>query len=129
MDGRSELEISSTALEDSNPVPVTHVDIRATPKSSRASVDACVGEEELNAAPPIPSLVHFILGNFAFAMFLISLIIFIVSFAVTWFTVLRDARLMKDQVLSDTTGVGLSFCFNKCALLTVVAAIAIDTRS
>ena len=125
----NEPEIPSTAPEDSNPTPTAHVDIRAgTLKSSRGSADACAGEDEISAVPPNHSFAHFVLGNFALAMFLISLIIFIVFFAVTWFTVIRDARLMKNQLLSNTTGVSLSFYFYECALLTVVVAIAIDTR-
>jgi hypothetical protein len=99
-----------------------------TLKSSRGSADACVDEDEIDAMSPTPSLVHFVLGNFAFAMTLISLIVFIAFFAVTWLTVLRDARSMRDQVLSNAAGVSLSFCFNGCALLTVVVAVGINTR-
>jgi len=61
---------------------------------------------------PITSLVHSFLANFVIAMSSISSIVFTVFFAVTWLTVLRDVRLMKDQVLSNATGVSLSPCFN-----------------
>ena len=79
--------------------------------------------------PPTPSTVHFVLGKFAFAMSLISLIILIPFFAVAWLTVFRDARSMSDQVLSNATGVSLSPYFNEHALLTVVVVIGINTRT
>jgi len=66
----------------------------------------------VSAMSPAPSLIHSALGNLAFAMSLISLVIFIICFAMTWLTVLRDARLIKDQVLPNVTGVSLPFCFN-----------------
>jgi len=153
MYGCSEPDIASTVPEDLVPTPAIDIDVctaalsptlqtgrsrgsgdpislsPAGPlKSGRRSADACVDEDEINAMPPIPFLVRFVLGNFAFAMFFISLIVFIVFFAVTWLTVLRDARSMIDQVLSNATGVSLSLCFNRCALLTAIVAIGIDTR-
>jgi len=70
--------------------------------------------EEDEVRPPTPSLVRSVLGNFAFAMLLISLIIFIVFFAVAWLTVLRDARSMRDQVLSNATGVSISILQRVC---------------
>jgi len=79
MDGRNEPEIPSTAPQDLNPTP--------TFKPSKGPVDACSVEDEINVASPISPLVHFVLRNFAFAMFLISLVTSIVFFAVTWFTV------------------------------------------
>ena len=78
--------------------------------------------------PPTPSTVHFVLGKFAFAMSLISLIILIPFFAVAWLTVFRDARSVSDQVLSNATGVSLSPYFNEHALLMVVVVIGINTR-
>ena len=131
MGGCSGPEIPPKASEDPNPIPAAHVDIytsTGTLKPSKEPADACADEGEINVAPPIPSLVHFALGSFAFAMFLISLITFVVFFAVTWLTVIRDARLMKDQVLSNATGVSLSFYFCGCASLTFVVTIGIDTR-
>ena len=153
MYGCSEPDIVSIVPEDPVPTPAANIDIYAevlsptlqigpskrpgdpislrpagTLKSGRRSADACVDEDEINAMPPTPFLVHFVLGNFAFAMFFISLIVFIVFFAVTWLTVLRDARSMVDQVLSNVTGVSLSLCFNRCASLTAVVAVGIDTR-
>jgi hypothetical protein len=86
------------------------------------------GEEAINAIPPTPSIVHSILGNFASVVSLISLIVFVVFFAVTWLTVLQDARLMRDRVHSNATGVSLSLYFNRCALLTVVVTVGINTR-
>jgi len=78
--------------------------------------------------PPTPSLIHFVLGNFAFAMLLISLIIFIPFFSVAWLTVFRDAWSMRDQVLSNATGVSLSPYPNERTLLMVVVAVGINTR-
>ena len=118
MDSCSEQDIPPITPEDLVSTPAAHVDICAEvpspalstgdpisyspagiPKSSRGSVDARVNEDGIYAIPPTPSLVHFVLGNFALAMFLISLIISIVFFAVTWLTVLRDPRSMNDQAL------------------------------
>ena len=153
MYGCSEPDVASVVPQDLVPTPAADIDTCAealsptlqtgrsrrpgdpislstagTPRSSRRSADACVDEDEINAMLPTPFLVHFVLGNFAFAMFFISLIVFIVFFAVTWLTVLRDARSMVDQVLSNVTGVSLSLCFNGCASLTAVVAVGIDTR-
>ena len=66
--------------------------------------------------------------NPPFTLFLISLAILIVFVAATWLTVLRDARSMKDQVLSNATGVSLSLCSNGCVVLTAAAALGINTR-
>ena len=147
MDSYNEPDVPSVAPEDLISTPAAHIGIcigvlspalstgdpispspAGTLKSSKGSVDACVDEGGINPMYPTPSLVHFVLGNFAFATFLISLIISIVFFAVTWLTVLRDAQSMKDQVLSDATGVSLSPCLNECPLLTVVVAVGINTR-
>ena len=64
--------------------------------------DSCVDEGVINAIPPTPSLIHFF-----FAIFSISLTLFIFFFTVAWFTVFRETQLMKDQVLSDAIGVSL----------------------
>ena len=106
MDGSNELDIPPTAPEGLMPIPAAD-------------------EDEI--MPPTPSLVYFVLGNFALAMLLISLIILIPSFAVAWLTVFRDARSMSDQVLSNATGVSLSPYFNEHPLLTVVVTIGINT--
>ena len=98
-----------------------------TLKPSGRSANACTDEDEIDAMSPTPSLIHSILGNFASAMFSISLIISIVFFAVTWLTILRSARSIKDQILPNATGVSLSLCLNECALLTVVVAVDINT--
>jgi len=152
MYGCGEPDITSIVPEDPVPTPAANIDICAealsptlqtgrskrpgdpislrparTLKSGR-SADACVDEDEINAMPPTPSLVHFVLGNFAIAMSLISLIIFTVFFVVTWLNVLRDARSMIDQVRFNVTGVRLSLCFNRCTLLTTVVAVGINTR-
>jgi len=149
----NEQDISSITPEDLVSTPAVHISIctevlssalptgysikprdsivlspAGTFKSSGGSAGARVNEDEINAMPgPTPSLVHFVLGNFILAMFLISLIIFIVFFAVTWLTVLRDARLMKDQVLSNATGVSISL-LQRCALLTVIVVVGISAR-
>jgi len=107
------------------PIPLNPA---ATLESSRGSTDACVDEDEANIILPTPSLIHSVLGNFAFAVFLISLAILIVFSAATWLTVLRDARSMRDQVLSNVTGVSLPLCFNGCVLLTAAVALGINTR-
>ena len=84
MNGPSELEIPPITPEDPIPTPVA---------------------DEDETKPPTPPLVHFFLGKFTLAIFLISLIIFIVVFAVAWLTIFRDARSMSDQVLFNATGV------------------------
>jgi len=108
-----------------DPIPLIPA---GTLKSGGGPADACV-DDDISSTPPTPSLVNFALENFVIAMSLISLIVSVIFFAVTLFTVLRDARSMKDQVPSNTTGVSLSPCFNGCALLTVAATVGIDTRS
>ena len=65
-------------------------------------VDGCADEGAMSAIPPAPSLIRFV-----FAIFSISLTLFIFFFTVAWVTVLRETRLMKDQVLSDANGVSL----------------------
>jgi len=75
------------------------------PNFGRGSAEGCADKDEINASPPTPPLIHFVLGNFFFATFLISLIISIIFFAVTWFTIFHDARLMRDQALSNANGV------------------------
>jgi len=99
-----------------------------TLEPSRGSADACADQDKVNMMLPTPSLIHSVLGNFAFAVFLISLAILIVFLAATWLTILRDARSMRDQVLSDVTGVSLPLYFNGCVLLTAAAALGINTR-
>jgi len=128
---RVRAEVLSPALstghsrKSRNPIPLNPA---ATLKSGRGSTDTCADEDEVNVTPPTPSLIYSVLGNFAFAVFLISLAVLVVFFAATWLTVFRDARSMRDQVLSDPTGVSLPLYFNRCALLTVAAALGISTR-
>lgn len=78
-----------------------------TLNSSTGPTDSCADEGVIDAILPTISLTHLILDNFCFAVSSITLTLFIVSFAVAWFTVLRDARLMKDQARSSTDGVSL----------------------
>ena len=100
MDSCNELDVSSIVPEVLVSIPAIHVDIRpevlspalptghstnpgdpislsptGTFNSSRGSADVCADEDEINAMYPTPSLVHFVLRNFTFAMFLISLIV------------------------------------------------------
>ena len=70
-------------------------------------VDNYADEDMVNTTPPTQSLIHFVLGNFFFAMFSISLTLSIIFFAATWFTVLRNGRLMKDQAHPDPNAVSL----------------------
>jgi len=125
MEGDCELEIPSTAiagLDDS--IPTLHVDTHGgvmsptLPTASQkkpsdptlsgskilkpgmGSTDGRPDESATNATPPTPSLIHFL-----FAIFSISLALFFLFLAVAWFTVLRETRLMKDQVLSNADGV------------------------
>ena len=98
-----------------------------TLQSSKGSVNACVNRDEADGIPATPSLVHFFLGNLAFATPLISLIVFIVFFAI-WLTVLRDAWSMKDQVLFNAIGVSLPLYFSGCGLLTAAVALGVNTR-
>ena len=95
----------SESLED--PIPSN-----GTPKSDSQSVNTFADSDEPNMIP-YPSIhstqspVNFALGNFFFAMSWISLIVFTAFSAVTWFTVLQDARSMTDWVLPNATGVSL----------------------
>jgi len=151
-DGGSKPEILSIATGDLSPTPTPHVDTSdkvtspalltthpnkpsgstlSSPRilnSGMGFADSCADEDKINAMLPTPSLTRFVLGNFFFATFSIFLTLFIVFFAVTWFTVLRDARLMRDQVLSDVNGVSLYVYCNKRVLLTVVVMVGINTR-
>jgi len=112
---RVRAEVLSLALpagHSRKPKDPIHLSSAVTLKSGGGSADACANEGEVNVTPPTPSLIHSVLGNCAFAVFLISLAAIIVFSAATWVTVLRDARSMRDQVLSNVTGVSLPFCFN-----------------
>ena len=75
---------------------------------------------------PTRSPVHFVLGNFFFAMFSISLIIFS-FFAVTWLAVLQDVRSMNDRMFSNVTGVRLCLYRNDWTSLTTVIVVDMDT--
>ena len=104
-----------------------------TPKSDCQPTHTFADEDEINtvAHPSIHSTqspVHFVLGHFFFAMSLISLIVFATFSAVTWFTVLQDARSMSYRVLPNATGVSLCIYHNEWTLLTIAAAIGINTR-
>ena len=86
-----------------------------TPESDR---QPAADEGEINTIPrpsilPTQSPVHIVLGNFFFAMSSISLIIFIIFFVVTWFTVVQDARSTSKWVLSNVTGVSMCLCHNE----------------
>ena len=88
-------------------------------KSGRLPVDTPADEDEDHVISPshalsIRSPIDFVLGNFFLATFLISLIILIVSFIVTWFTVLRDVRSVDDRALSGATGVSFSVIVDGC---------------
>ena len=88
-------------------------------ESDTGSAVTCI---EIDAIPLTPFLVNFVFGNFFLATFLISLATLIVFLIVVWLTVLRDARLMKDQVLSNATRPGVSHhpYYNEWVLLTVM---------
>jgi len=152
MDGGSKSEISCIVTGDLDSTPAVHIDTSGKlisptlltthpnkPSGSTLSspitlnfgtgfADSCADEDQINAFPPTPSLIRFVLGNFFFATSLIFLTLFIVFFAVTWFTVLWDARLMRDQVLSNVNGVSLYVYCNKRVSLTVVVMVGINTR-
>ena len=151
MGGDRELETVSAVTEELGSTPAIHIDThdevipptlptihRNEPNgptlfSSRvfnpgmASVNNYADEDVINATPLTSSLIHFVLGNFFLAMFSISLILSITFFAVAWFTVLRNTRLMKDQVLHDVNGVSLYICYNKWVLTTAVIVVGFST--
>ena len=85
------------------------------PNSGGYSVDNSANAEDGNDMTPHPSTVytqspiHFVLTNFFIAMFLISLVIFVIFFAVTWL-ILRDARMVDLRMFSNSTGPGVSLC-------------------
>ena len=108
--------MSSIPTEDSDPASVVHSDPTPHgtwfPEPGRLSVGASAEDDETRPMSPshtlsIRSPVDFVLGNFFLATFLISLIILIASFIVTWFTVLQDARFVNDRALLNATGVRL----------------------
>lgn len=70
------------------------------------------------------SHIRFVLGNFFVAMFLISLVILIIFFAVAWF-ILRDTRSMNLQVFSNSTGVSLYLHHKQMLLMTRRCYVAI----
>ena len=131
MGGGCELETVSAVTEELRSIPAIHIDTHdevipptlptihrnepngPTLSGSRirnpgmASANNYADEDVINATPLTSSLIHFVLGNFFLAMFSISLVLSIAFFAVAWFTVLRDTRLMKDQVFHDVNGVSL----------------------
>lgn len=85
-------------------------------KSGNRSVDGTSVEEEINGISrpstiSTQSPIHFVLGNFVFAVLSITLIIFTFFFAVTWFTVFRDARSTTDRILSNSA-TGVSTCLD-----------------
>lgn len=146
MDNCSEPNVLSVTPENLVPIPSNHTPLAlptdhsmapgdpispspaGTLESSRRSADACVDENETNMMPSTPSTIYSRLGNFVFAILLISFILFSIFVVVICSTALRDARSIEDQVLSNATGVSLSLSFNRCALLTVVVAVDINTR-
>jgi len=131
IEGDCRFEIPPTVAGGLDSIPATHIGTHgevvspafpaadlnepSDPTLSRSGIfglgmrpaDSCADEGIANATPPTPSLIHLALNNFFFAMFSISLILFIVFFTLAWFTVLWETRLMKDQVLSNTNGVSL----------------------
>ena len=104
-----------------------------TPKSDGLFVDTSAKAEDVIGMTPYPSPVsirspiHFALNSVFVAMSLISLIIFIIFFAVTLF-ILWDARSMGRRVFSNSTGVSMLLYHNERTSLTTVIAVAIDTR-
>ena len=117
--------------------PDDHIVGPGTPKSNSRSVDTSADEDDrkINMTPRSSALstrspVHFVLGNFFFAMFLISLVISVIFFAVAWFTVLRDAWSMDHPVPYNGTGVSQSLYHSGWTLLMTVVNVAagVDTR-
>ena len=111
--------------------PSHHAPNSGAPNSG-SSLDTSANEDDIDVIFPPSTLstqspAHFVLSNFFFAMSLISLILFIIFSTVTWFTVLRDARSMSDQLLSNATGVSLRL-YHMRMVLTTVATVGIDTR-
>ena len=116
------MEIPSTVTRKLNSIPAIHVDTHGEVMSPTRQidhlnkpsdptlsspaifkpgpVDGCTDEDTINAIPPAPSFIHFV-----FVIFSISLTLLIFFFTVAWVTVLRETRLMNDQVLSDANGV------------------------
>jgi len=133
MEGDCEFEIPSTVTGELDSIPVIHVDTHgevisptlpivylnkpSDPTLSSSAIlkpgmglaDGCADEGVADAVPPTPSLIHFFI-----AMFSISLTHFMFFFTVAWFTVLRETRLMKDQVFSDANGVSLHTLIGGC---------------
>ena len=123
-DNNEQAEAVSPAIR---PTPVSHSGKPNDPALGPASTHKSDGrfadesDREIDVIPrsstlPTQSPLYFLLGNFFFAMSLISLILSAIFFAVAWFTVVRDARSMNDRMLSNATGVSLCSCHNKWAL-------------
>jgi len=103
-----------------------------TPKSDCQSVGTSANDAIDIAPRPsalnIQSSIRFVLGNFFIAMLLISLIIFVIFFAVTWF-ILRDVRSLNLQVFSNSTGVSpFQLHHGERTPLMTVVVIVIDPR-
>ena len=102
--------------KDEATVPAVHTTpaIRSDNPSADRGTSADEHDRKIDMIPhpstlSAQSLVHFVLGNFFFAMSLISLFICIIFLTVAWLTVLREARSMNDLAPANTTGV--SPCF------------------
>lgn len=97
-----------------------------TPKPDTWSAGASPDElRDIDVLPrpsttPTRSPVHFVLGNFFFAMFSISLIIFFFFFAITWLTALQDVPSINDQMFSNMSGVSLYLYHNDWTPLTTI---------
>ena len=104
-----------------------------TPKSDDQPVDTFAGAEDATDATLRPPTlytrcsIHFVLGNFFVAIPLISLIIFVIFFAVTWF-VLWDARSLNLRVFSNSTGVSLCLYHDERTSLMAFVVIVVNTR-
>ena len=131
MEGDGRFKVPSTVTGELDSVPAAHVDTHGEAKSpmlptvylsepsdptlsssgflepSMGPADGRADEGVINVMPPTPFLIRFVLNNLFFAIFSISLTLFNFFFVVAWFTVLREIRLMEDQVLSDVSGVSL----------------------
>lgn len=126
MEGDREFEIPSSITGGLGSIPTIHVEAHdeamsptfptsylnkpSDPTLSSSEIlkpgmgpaDGCADEGVINPVYPTSPLTHFF-----FAIFSISLTLLVLFFTVAWFTIFRETRVMKDQILSDANGVSL----------------------
>ena len=102
-----------------------------TPKSDgQSAYDSGGAEDTIDTTSSTlytRSSIYLVLGNFFIAMFLISVIIFLIFLTVNWF-ILQDTRSLNHRVFSNSTGVSLCLYHNEWMSSMTVVMLVINTR-